>query len=133
MGAAGDRSAGNGAEGDGGWLKGAQTGGGPMGDGVNGWRMEEVHRGYGLCSNSAVQKRLHLFSKGSASSTRRVRNNGTLALQTVMPVKQLRHRLHSTSHGIFHKHGLLDTFTSALQCAKLSAKSKARLLNHSGT
>lgn len=72
MGAAGDRSAGNGVEGDGGWLKGAQTGGGPMGDGVNGWRTEEVHRG--LCNNSVVQKRLHLFSKGSASSTSQVRN-----------------------------------------------------------
>lgn len=106
-----------------------------MGDGVNGWRMEEVHRGHGLCNNSSVQKCLHLFSKGSASSTSRVRNNVTLALQIVMPVKQLWHRLHSTSHGIFHKHALLDTFTSALQCAKLlkSTKSEGCLLNHSGT
>lgn len=133
MGAAGDRSAGNGAEGDGGWLKGAQTGGGPMGDGVNGWRMEEVHSGYGLCNNSVVQKRLHLFSKGSASSTSRVRNNVTLALQAAIPVKQLRHGLHSTSNGIFHKHGLLAAFTSALQCAKLSTKSETCLRNHSET
>lgn len=63
MGAAGDRSVGNGVEGDGGWLKGAQTGGGPMGDGVNGWRMEEVRRGYGLCNNSVVQKRFTCFLK----------------------------------------------------------------------
>lgn len=63
MGAAGDRSAGNGAEGDGGWLKGAQAGGGLMGDGVNGWRMEEVHRGYGPCNNSVVQNQHTCFLK----------------------------------------------------------------------